>query len=354
MRLTETDWLALRAEYEAGATFRDLRRKTGKDRKDLARGLRSVGTTIRKGGHRVGMPAPWNSGPRTDHYRRCAVCEEDTRRIVLADPPTCNGCYSKQQRETPAGKNRYLKRHYGLTLEQAEAMLAQQGGRCAVCHEEIALFRKGWLGGGAVDHDHATGTVRGILCHGCNIAIGLIGRNERLARAQHYLARAQAEIHPTVQLFYPIVMTNPSMIRIAEECRIDSLVKLEGGEGLTIGPFVHVASGAQLNIGGGSLEMGPESAVASGGKVLTGSADPDWPSMSAAARPTRQTVKRLFTSIGPRATVGVNAVVLPGCHLGEGSMLGAGAVATHPIPAFEVWVGNPARFLKLKMLGRRS
>jgi galactoside O-acetyltransferase len=352
MKLTESEWLALRAEYEAGATFRDLRRKTGKDRKTLARGLRSVGTIIRKGGHRVGMPAPWNSGPRTDPYRQCSVCDQSVSRIILANPPTCVSCYSKQRRETPAEKNRYLKRNYGMTLDQANALLAEQGGRCAVCLTPIDLFKKMWIGGGVVDHDHATGAIRGLLCQACNLVIGLAGDQEhRLAKAQHYLASNGvagngAVIHETAVLFHPIIMTNQKAIKIGPECRIDSFVKLEGGMGLEIGPFVHLASGAHLNIGGGCVELGAESAVASGGKILGGSADPSWPSMSAAARPTRHHDKRMLTTIGPRAVVATNAVVLPGCHLGEGAILAAGAVATRPIPAWEIWGGAPARFIK--------
>ena len=111
------------------------------------------------------------------------------------------------------------------------------------------------------------------------------------------------------------------------------------------GPIGHVVEIA-LGIGGGQVELGAESAVASGGKILSGSADPAWPSMSAAARPTRQSATKMLTSIGPRAVVCTNAVVLPGCHLGEGAILAAGGVATCPIPAGEVWGGAPARKLR--------
>ena len=149
-----------------------------------------------------------------------------------------------------------------------------------------------------------------------------------------------------VLLYEPLVILRPEMIEIGDEVRIDAFCKLEGGRGLIIGPWVHIASFAHIGIGGGQVELGAESAVASGGKILSGSADPAWPSMSAAARPTRQSATKMLTSIGPRAVVCTNAVVLPGCHLGEGAILAAGGVATCPIPAGEVWGGAPARKLR--------
>lgn len=55
------------------------------------------------------------------------------------------------------------KRLYGITTEAYEALLEQQGGHCATCPSTVKL---------SVDHDHVTGAVRGILCHGCNAALG--------------------------------------------------------------------------------------------------------------------------------------------------------------------------------------
>lgn len=62
-----------------------------------------------------------------------------------------------------------LKKAYGISLEDYEETLAKQGGVCKVCLGPA-------LGKGAyhVDHDHKTGKIRGLLCHKCNVALGMV------------------------------------------------------------------------------------------------------------------------------------------------------------------------------------
>ena len=54
----------------------------------------------------------------------------------------------------------------------------------------------------------------------------------------------------------------------------------------------------------------------------------------------------LRTKVCKGATVGAGSTLLPGITIGEKSMIGAGSVVTKNVPAGEVWVGNPARFIK--------
>jgi hypothetical protein len=63
----------------------------------------------------------------------------------------------------------YLNRTYGLTREQYDAMAAEQGNRCFLCSSCAEDNPRGML---YVDHDHATGKVRKLLCMSCNTAIG--------------------------------------------------------------------------------------------------------------------------------------------------------------------------------------
>ena len=45
-------------------------------------------------------------------------------------------------------------------------------------------------------------------------------------------------------------------------------------------------------------------------------------------------------------SIGANTTLLPGIEIGENSLVGAGSVVTKSVPAGEIWVGNPAKFLK--------
>lgn len=79
---------------------------------------------------------------------------------------------------------------YGLTVGDYDSMLDRQGGVCAICNrpENRTHHLTGKTFSLAVDHDHETGKVRGLLCTRCNKAIGALGdSHESIARAVKYL-----------------------------------------------------------------------------------------------------------------------------------------------------------------------
>jgi len=81
-------------------------------------------------------------------------------------------------------RNWFLVKKYGITLDEYDALLEQQGGGCAICGRKPASKRL------SVDHDHRSGRVRGILCDGCNRAIGVLKleQPERFQRIADYLS----------------------------------------------------------------------------------------------------------------------------------------------------------------------
>ncbi len=74
----------------------------------------------------------------------------------------------------------------GVSDDQYARLLAAQGGHCALCPTGPKTRRL------AVDHDHATGRVRGLLCHRCNRALPTWITAGWLTRATHYLVKNRA------------------------------------------------------------------------------------------------------------------------------------------------------------------
>lgn len=119
----------------------------------------------------------------TSFNKRCFACQKVKsvrhfyRSNVRYFQKECKRCCRLRKRrwhQTESGKlssaNTKLKRRFGITLIQYEYMLAIQKGLCAICGVDMAKNSQGHRLG--VDHDHATGKVRGILCKPRNTAIG--------------------------------------------------------------------------------------------------------------------------------------------------------------------------------------
>ena len=62
-----------------------------------------------------------------------------------------------------------MKRIYGITIDEYDKMFEEQNGVCAICSTFEVENTRGRL---CIDHDHRDGRVRGLLCIGCNTAIG--------------------------------------------------------------------------------------------------------------------------------------------------------------------------------------
>lgn len=85
-----------------------------------------------------------------------------------------------------------LKAVYGITEEEYDRLLAEQGGVCAICGEPEtvdAVNQHGTtLSRLCVDHNHETGQIRGLLCRRCNLGLGHLGEDvARLRSAITYL-----------------------------------------------------------------------------------------------------------------------------------------------------------------------
>lgn len=108
----------------------------------------------------------------------------------------CNRLRRAELRRTDAGRERDKRRHrrsrYGATREQVLGMLEAQGRQCVGCRVPVDESSH-------LDHDHATGVLRGMLCSHCNSALGLL-RDDLLTtmRLARYLAGDNARMAPAL------------------------------------------------------------------------------------------------------------------------------------------------------------
>jgi hypothetical protein len=117
----------------------------------------------------MGRPRKWPGDTRKERdaalhrAKRAAMCP-----ATLAD---------MEERNT-------LKTRYGLTPEDVDAFIVEQKARCAVC-EEVLIRKRGSF---AIDHNHTTKKVRGLLCHRCNVYVGFYEKSEPFrGRIREYL-----------------------------------------------------------------------------------------------------------------------------------------------------------------------
>ena len=116
----------------------------------------------------------------------CTSCGKPSTR------PKCSTCYAREWRHANPEKARSadLKKEFGITLDEYNGMLENQGGVCAICGnpERTRHNNSDRIRNLAVDHCHETGKVRGLLCTSCNQGLGNFRDNpDYLAKAISYL-----------------------------------------------------------------------------------------------------------------------------------------------------------------------
>lgn len=100
-----------------------------------------------------------------------AVAASDVEKQGLASARAHRRAHdARQKRLTPEESRRVrdysLRKRYGITLDDYEAVSAYQGGRCKVCKAPARVLY--------VDHRHRDSLVRGLLCPRCNTAVGVL------------------------------------------------------------------------------------------------------------------------------------------------------------------------------------
>jgi len=141
----------------------------------------------------------------SDYYKR------DNGRTVQSQCKECQKAFKKEARKSPKhieyireynkqwrlqnpekikawnkknSRNAMLKSLYGLSELDYNILFNKQKGKCAICDKHQSEFKKPLC----VDHNHETSKIRGLLCHNCNVSLGLLKDNiDVLEKAIEYL-----------------------------------------------------------------------------------------------------------------------------------------------------------------------
>lgn len=123
----------------------------------------------------------------------CKVCANLRRteygRLKYAESPeSCKETWRLASKRKTATKNkdwsqqrRYsLKTRFGITEDDYDAVLSIQHGLCAICFSDDPGAKRNFF---AIDHDHETGAIRGLLCNSCNIGLGCLQDSKPLLKS---------------------------------------------------------------------------------------------------------------------------------------------------------------------------
>lgn len=123
--------------------------------------------------------------------KRCAKCQigkphsEFNRQAKNYDGLNtyCKDCRSKMKRaaylaDLDQQRLKARARAFGISVEQLQGLIAEQGDVCAICAKPCSTGRAL-----ALDHDHETGQFRGLLCAHCNMAIGQLQDSVEILRS---------------------------------------------------------------------------------------------------------------------------------------------------------------------------
>lgn len=172
-----------RTDYCSDACRAAVRRESGRayllaphtKQKSLAR----AGAYYATNGERVRARLKHRYKTDADFRHRCKQRSIDSRKARKeADPVAYRVSW----------RDKHLRKTYRITHKEYLQLLADQGGKCAICGATERIPGKG--GTLAVDHDHDTHKVRGLLCMLCNRGIGAFRDNAAfLSSAAKYLRR---------------------------------------------------------------------------------------------------------------------------------------------------------------------
>lgn len=106
----------------------------------------------------------------------CRYCHKKKPLEQFVKDPTCKDGYRHICRlcKNAQRKKSDNLRRYGISTTELQALMQQAKGLCMLCRKKRKLH---------IDHDHATGRVRGLLCYRCNVFVWAVHENPQLAKS---------------------------------------------------------------------------------------------------------------------------------------------------------------------------
>lgn len=136
---------------------------------------------------------PKTTGKNSRHTTWCDDCRASKRDWVDRNKTRVHATklrYKKRNKAKAWAKD--IHNRFGMTPEDYETLLVAQNHACAMCFKPERQKVSDVVKRLAIDHDHETGEVRGLLCMRCNVILGILENDEYVERAEVYRRKAGA------------------------------------------------------------------------------------------------------------------------------------------------------------------
>jgi len=140
-------------------------------------------------------------------------------------------------------------------------------------------------------------------------------------------------------------IAHPEVVEIGEGTQIDDFVFINGGNGVRIGRFNHIASFVSV-VGSGELITGDYVGIAAGARIVTGTHHyGEGRRISPLIPEEDQCVLRGTIILEDDVFVGTNAIIHPDVIIGEGAIIGSGGLVLKDVEPWTINVGVPTRVI---------
>ena len=150
---------------------------------------------------------------------------------------------------------------------------------------------------------------------------------------------------PKVKIYELAKIIHPEVVSIGEGTQIDDFTLINGGQGIELGRYNHIASFVSI-VGGGKLITGDYVGIAAGARIITGTDHYGEGKRISPLVPLEQRHLILGTVILEKDVfIGTNAVVHPNVRIGEGAIIGSNSLVLKDVEPWTIHVGSPSQVI---------